>query len=164
MTKGATEPQSSVPDGSNATLIDPRGARFGQIITATLLTAAIVVQEPLLVLTIAVILGASVLSDWRLDLYSILWRQVVVPLVGTPMGTEPAAPHRFAKLMGAFFTALATLLLVTAPLVRIPEFAWIGYAIAGLIALLAGISGVGDYCLGCKMYEQVSFFRRLDVI
>ena len=145
-------------------LIDPRAPRFGQLVTMTGLVLGVLLREPLLVAAVAVVLNAAVLSGWRLDLYGTLWRNVMIPIVGRPEETEPASPHRFAQLMGAAFTALATVLLYAAPAVEVSALALAGYAIAGLVALLAGVAGIGDYCVGCKMYRQVAFFRRLGVV
>lgn len=144
--------------------VDPRAPRFGQLITMSGLLAGIVLQEPLLVAAIAVILNAALLSGWRLDLYAFLWRNVMMPIVGPPGEKEAAAPHRFARLMGAAFTGVATVLLFAASAVSGPNLALAGYAIAGLVAVLAGVAGIGDYCVGCKMYRQVGYFQRLGVV
>lgn len=145
-------------------MVDPRAPRFGQLITMTGLVLGVLLREPLLVAAVAVVLNAAVLSGWGLDLYGTLWRNVMIPIVGRPGETEPASPHRFAQLMGAAFTAVATVLLFAAPAVGIPALTLAGYGVAAMVALLAGIAGIGDYCVGCKMYRQVAFFRRLGVV
>jgi hypothetical protein len=145
-------------------LVDPRAPRFGQLTTMTALLVGIVLQEPVLVLAVAVVLNAALVSGWRLDLYGFLWRRVIIPVVGPPADREPAAPHRFAKLMGATFTGAATVLSVAAAGAGLPVLTLAGYGIAGLVALLAGIAGIGDYCVGCKMYRQVGEFQRLGVV
>lgn len=145
-------------------LIDPRAPRFGQLITMTGLALGVLLREPLLVAAVAVVLNAAVLSGWRLDLYGTLWRNVLIPIVGRPDETEPASPHRFAQLMGAAFTAVATGLLYAAPAVTLPALALAGYGVAAMVALLAAVAGMGDYCVGCKLYRQVAFFRRLGVV
>ena len=81
--------------------------------------------------------------------------------MGAPATKEPAAPHRFAKLLGAGFTTLASLLLLATLAGAPATFAVGGYALAGIVAVLAIVAAAFDYCLGCKMYRQVSFFRRL---
>lgn len=164
MVPTGAESTSTTRDSSSVTPVDPRAPRFGQVITATVLSIGIVLREPAFVLAIAVILVVAVLSGWRLDLYSILWRHAMIPLLGRPAEREPAAPHRFAKLMGATFTAVATVLLFTAPVVALPGMALAGYALAGMVAALAALAGIGGYCLGCKMYKQVSFFQRLGIV
>lgn len=137
-------------------MVDPRAPRFGQAITTAVLALGLVLQVPALVYAIATVLVLSVVSRWRIDLYAVLWRRVVSRLV-EPTTPEPAAPHRFAKLMGATGTAMASVLL----LAGLPI---IGYVVAGLVALAAGLAATTGICLGCRMYRSVSFFRRLDVV
>ncbi|WP_338728605.1 DUF4395 domain-containing protein [Haladaptatus sp. DJG-WS-42] len=156
MTATATSEHTAAAD-SGLTYVDPRAPRFGQAITATVLTAGVVLGEPLLIYAIAAILSAALFSGWRFDLYGFLWRTVMIPLVGKPTRREPAAPHRFAKLMGAGFTlAASALLLAGVPLVA--------YLLAGMVAVLAGLAASTGLCIGCRMYQQVSFFRRLGVV
>lgn len=156
-----TDDIESTPD---VAVVDPRAPRFGQLVTMSGLLAGLVLREPLLVAAVAVVLNAALLSGWRLDLYGVLWRTVMIPVVGAPDEKEAAAPHRFARLMGAAFTGVATVLLFAGPAVGVPSLALAGYAIASLVAALAGIAGIGDYCVGCKLYRQVGYFQRLGVV
>lgn len=150
-------PSNQRPSTDDPAMVDPRAPRFGQGITASLLIAAIALRESLLVYLVAVILATSVLSGWRVDLHGLLWRTVGARLVGSPLEPEPAAPHRFAKLLGATGTTFATGLLLI-------EFTFLGFAVAGLIAVLAGLAAVSGLCLGCMMYRQVSVLHRLDIV
>lgn len=165
------EGHESGHEQSSVTLVDPRAPRFGQALTTLGLLAGIVLQAPVLIAAVAVVLNAALFSGWRVDLYAYLWRSVMIPIVGPPAETEPAAPHRFAKLMGAGFTGVATLLLVADIVIAPPQLALglsavalIAYLLAGLVTALAGVAAITDICLGCRMYRQVSFFRRLDVV
>lgn len=142
--------------GEDLPAVDPRAPRFGQAITATVLAAGIGFQAPMLVYAVAAILLASALTGWRVDLYGFLWRRVVLRFV-EPMAPEPAAPHRFAKLVGAVGTGLATILLLGG--VVLP-----GYLLAGAVAVAAGLAASTGFCLGCRMYRTVGLFRRLDVV
>lgn len=157
MAKASSAVDSDSLASPGADLVDPRAPRFGQGLTATGLTLAIGLQAPILVYAVAAVLLAAVVSGWRVDLYGLLWRRALVRVVGRPDEREPAAPHRFAKLLGASFTAVASaLLLAGIPLA--------GYAVAGAVALLAGVAAVLDVCVGCRMYRQVGFFRGLGVV
>lgn len=151
-------------ESSGVTMMDPRAARFGQTVTMTVLLVAIGFQEPLLILAIAVVLNAAVFSGWRLNLYGTVWRRVMIPLVGNPEETEAAAPHRFAKLMGASMSGVATILLFGGPAIGISEIAILGYGVALMHAGAAAAGGVADYCIGCRMYRQVGYFRRLGIL
>lgn len=138
-------------------MTDPRAPRFGQAITATLLLVGVGIERPELVFAVAAILGVSVLSGWRIDLYAILWRAVGVRALGPSHSSEPAIPHRFAKLLGATGSTLAAAILLVGPAI-------VGYGIALVVGLLAALAATTGYCLGCRMYKQVDFLRRYDVV
>lgn len=158
------ETGSATSGDSGVTMIDHRAPRFGQTITMTVLLLGIILQEPVFILAIAIILNVALFSGWRVNLYGFLWRNVMIPLVGPPEQKEPAAPHRFAKIMGASMSAVATILLYSAPIVSVPGVALVGYAVALMHAGAAAFGGIGNYCIGCRMYKQVAFFRRLGVV
>lgn len=144
-------------DEPSVIYVDPRAPRFGQTLTTVFLLAGIVLAEPLLIGFVAVVLATAVVSRWRVDLWAFLWRRAMIPLVGKPAEREPAAPHRFAKLLGATGTTLA----VGAFVVGVPL---VGYGIAGLVAVAAGLAAVTNICLGCRLYRQVSFVRRAGLV
>lgn len=151
----ATERNAGEGPGELA-VVDPRAPRFGQSITTTALAAGIVLGRPVLVYLVAAVLGLAVASGWRYDLYAVLWRRGVRPLL-EPAEPEPAAPHRFAKLLGATGTSLASVLLVGGYPVA-------GYAVAAAVAVAAGLAASTGICIGCRMYRGVAVFRRLDVV
>lgn len=137
--------------------MDPRAPRFGQAITTLGLAAGIVLQVPAFVFAIAVILNTAVWSRWTFHPYILLWRHVVSRVIDAPDEPEPAAPHRFATVIGAVGTGLASLaILAGTPLV--------GYVIAGAVAAAAGLGASTGFCLGCHMYRSVSLFRRLSIV
>lgn len=153
----ATASSRAAPRDGEYTLVDPRAPRFGQAITATGLLLGIVLQAPIFVYAITAILLTAVLTRWKLHPYSLVWRHLLVPLVGRPDEPEPAAPHRFATVLGATGTTVATIaILAGMPLV--------GYVFAGAITAAAGLAAVTGLCLGCRMYESVALFRRLSIV
>lgn len=152
-----TDRETGPRDDDGVVMTDPRAPRFGQAITTAGLLAGIALDAPALVFTIAAILGLAVVSRWRLDGYGLLWRRAIQPVIGSATDPEPAAPHRFAKLLGAVGTALASVTI----LVGVPT---LGYVIAGGVAVAAGLAATTGLCLGCNLYRQVGFFRRRDVI
>ena len=136
--------------------VDPRTPRFGQAVTASGLLSGIALDRPVLVFAVTAVLSLAVLSRWRVDAYGLAFRGLVAPRLA-PEAPEPAAPHRFAKLIGAAGTTLASLaLLAGVPLV--------GYALAGAVALAAGLAATTGLCLGCRMYRGVALFRRHDLV
>lgn len=155
---------SSTTDTGAVRRIDPRGPRFGQTTTMSVLLVGIALQEPFLILAIALLLNVAVLSGWRINLYGLFWRNVAIRVIAKPTETEPSAPHRFAMLMGTFMSTTATVLLFGAMVVELPLLAWFGYGLALVHAGMAAIGGIGDYCLGCRMYKQVGYVRRLGLV
>lgn len=136
--------------------VDPRAPRFGQATTALGLGAGVFFGQPILVYAVTVVLLAAVGSGWRLDLYAWLWRQFL-PIVGPPTAREAAAPHRFARVLGAVGGLFASgLLLVELPLA--------GYAVAAGVAALAGLAATTGLCLGCRLYRQVHRLQRAGVL
>lgn len=149
----------STPDRGEVeySLVDPRAPRFGQTLTTLGLAGAVILVLPTLLYVTAVVLMAAVASGWRLDLYAVLWRRAVLPVVGPPVEREPAAPHRFARVLGAAGAGLASLFVLAG-------VSTVGYAVAGFVALLAGLAAASGLCLGCRLYRQVALFRRFDVV
>ncbi|MWG33553.1 DUF4395 domain-containing protein [Halomarina oriensis] len=145
---------SSSPD---LALVDPRAPRFGQALTATGMVLGLALAEPLFVYAVALALGVAVVSRWRVDAYATLWRRVLIPVVGRPDEREPAAPHRFARLVGAATTTLASLAFLAG-------FSLVGSVLAAVVATLAGLAAVTGVCVGCRFYRQVAFVRRLGVV
>lgn len=142
--------------------VDPRAPRFGQAVTATLALSGVALGMPALVYAVAAVLGTAVASGWRLDLYAVLWRRVLTPVVGPSSEREPATPHRFARLLGAIGTALASVLLLLGGVV--PGATAAGFAIAGVVGALAALGALTGFCLGCRLYGQVAYFRRLGIL
>ena len=156
MATATSSARSNRRDGGD-TLVDPRAPRFGQAITASGLLLGIVLQAPAFIVAIALILNTAVWSRWRLHPYSVLWKRLVGPALGAPEEPEPAAPHRFATLVGAVGTLLATLAILAG-------FPLAAYVVAGGIAAAAGLGATTGFCLGCHMYRSVSLFRRLSIL
>jgi len=142
------------PDSS---LVDPRAPRFGQTLTALGFGSAILLELPVLVYAVTAVLVAAVVSGWRLDVYATLWRTALRPFVGAPAEREHAAPHRFARILGAGFGILGSVLLVAG-------FPLAGYAVVGTVVVLAGLAASTGLCLGCRMYRQVRFLQRLGLV
>ena len=129
--------------------IDPRGARFAAGLT-TLVLAAVLLTAPgplatgLLAAQAAVFAIGAGLGVQRTP-YAALFRSLVRPRLAPTREWEDAAPPRFAQAVG------------------------LGFAVVGLVALLAGVTTVGllavglalaaaflnaafGFCLGCEAY------------
>jgi len=56
-------------------------------------------------------------------------------------------PHNFAQGLGGVFLGIASILLVSVPIV--------GLAVALLVAVLAFVNLAFGYCLGCQIFYQL---------
>lgn len=131
-------------------LLDPRGPRFSAWVTTVVLVVVLVTASGVLALAQAVVFAISAVSP-RYAPYGLLYRALVAPRLGKPQELEPAAPVRFAQVVGlAFLTVAAVGYLAGSPVVG---------AVAAAFALAAAfLNAAFGLCLGCEMYL---LFRRL---
>ena len=145
-----TEPQVSASQGqAPGTLVDPRGPRFGAILT-TIVLALVLLTAPSTVATVLLVFQALVFAlgaflGLRAAPYGWLYRTLVRPRLGPPSELEEQAPPRFAQAVGFGFAAVA----LAAALLG-----WTAVSIAAVaMALVAAfLNAAFGYCLGCEMY------------
>ncbi|WP_433280501.1 DUF4395 domain-containing protein [Micromonospora sp. CA-244673] len=131
-------------------LLDPRGPRFAAAVTTVVLAVALVTGSGWLVLAQAVVFALTAVHP-RTGPYGLLFRALVAPRLAPPAELEPAAPVRFAQLVGlAFATAGAIGWLAGVPLLGL-----VATAAALAAAFLNAAFGL---CLGCEAYLAI---RRL---
>jgi hypothetical protein len=131
-------------------LLDPRGPRFAAAVTTLVLIAVLVTGSGWLALAQAVVFAATALSPRR-GPYGLLYRAVLAPRLARPTELEPAAPVRFAQLVGLVFSLVATVgYLAGQPIV--------GLVFAGFALIAAFLNAAFGLCLGCEVYLA---FRRL---
>ena len=125
--------------------IDPRGPRFGALITMMVFAVVLITGNVWLLAAQAVVFAAGAFLGLRRSPYGLLYQWLVRPRLGPPGELEPEAPPRFAQAVGlaisiigiiGFAAGLRPLGLVAAAL--------------GLVA--AVLNGVFGLCLGCEMY------------
>jgi Domain of unknown function (DUF4395) len=125
--------------------IDPRGPRFGAVITTVVLAAVLITGSAWLLGAQMVVFAIGALAGLRYAPYGIVYRRLVRPRLGPPAHTEPEAPPRFSQGVGMVFAAGGVL-----------GYA-LGATVAGIVltafALLAAfLNAAFDYCLGCQVY------------
>ncbi|MGW5672416.1 DUF4395 family protein, partial [Micromonospora sp. NPDC003776] len=86
-------------------LLDPRGPRFAAVLTTVVLAVALITGSGLLVLAQAVVFAITAANP-RLGPYGLLYRTLVAPRLAPAAELEPAAPIRFAQLVGLVFAGL----------------------------------------------------------
>jgi len=129
--------------------IDVRGPRFGAAVTTvvlaiTLLTIPSTLSVVLLaVQTVAFALGSLV--GLQAQPYGVIFRRVVRPRLAPPTEFEDPAPPRFAQTVGLGF-ALVGLVGLLAGATTVAYVA-VGFALAA-----AFLNAVFAYCLGCEVY------------
>ena len=136
--------------------VDTTGIKFNQASTIALTLLAFVFDLPGVVLFVALVLAVGTIWP-RAALFKQVYRQVLNPigLLKPHVIDDDPAPHRFAQGLGAVFLGLSSLALL------VPGAAPLGWAVAGLVVMLAAINLFFNFCAGCFMYLQL---RRLGLI
>ena len=125
--------------------IDPRGPRFGAVITTIVLAVVLITGSAWLLGAQLLVFAIGALFGLRYAPYGIMYRRLVRPRLGPPARTEAEAPPRFSQGVGMVFAAGGVL----------------GYALgasaAGItctaFALFAAfLNAAFDFCLGCQVY------------
>lgn len=125
--------------------IDPRGPRFGALITLVVFAIVLITGSVWLLAAQGLVFAAGTVLGMRRSPYGLLYRWLVRPHLGPPGELEPEAPPRFAQGIGLLICVIGVIGYGTGvtPL-------GIAAAAAGLIA--AFLNGVFGICLGCEMY------------
>ena len=159
--KGKSNPLAAQP---GTTGIDPRGPRFGAVITFILLgidvilgltgpsvqsgtTWAVRITDPafILLLVITLIFAWGTFAGIQRHPYGVIFRALIRPRLSAPTELEDPIPPTFAQLIGFFVTSVGIVL----ALVGVPYGLVVAAAFAFIAAFLHGVFG---YCLGCQIY------------
>ncbi len=125
--------------------IDPRGPRFNQAILASGLLAGFVFDwEPVVPFFAAVLLLGAAFGP-RYGPFLRLFADVIKPRLGPPQELEDPRPPRFAAAVGVVFLTAATIAFATGA-------STLGWALALVVAVLAGLSATTGICVGCEMW------------
>lgn len=132
--------------------IDPRGPRFGAVITTVILAIVLVTGSGWLLLAQTVVFAIGALAGLRYAPYGIIYRALVRPRLGPPAELEAAAPPRFAQGVGMAFAAIGTVgYLAVSPVV--------GTVFTAFALAAAFLNAAFDLCLGCHMYLLIQRIR-----
>jgi hypothetical protein len=125
--------------------IDPRGPRFGALITMAVFAAVLVTGNVWVLTAQAVVFAAGALLGLPRSPYGLAYKWLVRPRLGPPGELEAAAPPQFAQAVGLIISLIGIVGYGTGvtPL-------GMAAAAAGLVA--AVLNGVFGICLGCEMY------------
>jgi hypothetical protein len=132
--------------------IDPRGPRFGAILSTIILALVLITGSGWLLAAQALVFIVGAGLGLRYAPYGLIYRRLIRPRLGPPTEMEAEAPPRFAQGVGAVFAVVGV----------------IGYAtgvtplgIAATAAALAAafLNGAFGLCLGCEMYLMIQRIR-----
>ena len=131
--------------------IDPRGPRFGALITMVVFALVLITGSVWLLAAQAVVFAVATVFGMRNAPYGLVYRWLVRPRLGPPGELEPEAPPRFAQGIGLVISVIGVIGYAggITPL---------GMAAASAGLLAAFLNGVFGLCLGCEMYL---FIRRI---
>lgn len=136
--------------GEKVRRVDQTGLKTGQALTIGLLIVAFIINSWVLVAFVALaqLLGALDVpfAPWRL-----IYQYLVRPsrLVQPRPEPDNPEPHRFAMLLGAVFNTVATIALLNGA-------ALLGWALCGVVVVLANLNFWANFCMGCWFYYQLS--------
>lgn len=135
--------------------VDRNAIKFNQVSIAVISTAAFLADLPHLAGVLALVLAAGTARPaW--GLFRLIYQRIVLPrrwLRPHVLDDDPA-PHRFAQGVGAAFLGLGWLGLALGA-------SAVGWALVLLVAVLALVNVVFDFCAGCFVYYQL---RRIGLI
>jgi Domain of unknown function (DUF4395) len=128
--------------------IDPRGPRFGALVTMVVFAVVLLTGNVWLLTAQAVAFALGALLGLRFSPYGLVYRWLIRPRLGPPKELEAEAPPRFAQAVGLVIS-----------LIGIAGYATglqpLGMAAAAAGLLAAVLNGVFGLCLGCEMYLAI---------
>ena len=125
--------------------IDPRGPRFGAVITVVVLAAVLITGSAWLLGAQMLVFAVGALAGLRYAPYGIVYRRLVRPRLGPAAHTEAEAPPRFAQGVGMVFALAGVLGYATGATAA-------GIAFTALALVAAFLNAAFDICLGCQVY------------
>jgi hypothetical protein len=131
--------------------LDPRGQRFAAAVTSLVLIIILLTGWGWLAL-VQTLVFALTAYDPRKGPYGLIYRALVLPRIGPPAEREPAAPVRFAQLVGLTFAAVATIGYLSGVTA-------LGVVFAALALLAAFLNAAFGLCLGCEAYLALRRLR-----
>ncbi len=137
------------PDPSTESTVDVNVPRFNQAGVAFLTALGFVLQQPWLVVVTFAILAVSWTAGPTVAPLTQLYVRIVRPRIQPqgPVEFEPAAPPRFAQLIGVIMLGVASFALVAG-------WETFGWASTLVVTALAALAAATRICIGCILYER----------
>jgi hypothetical protein len=131
--------------------VDTTRIKFNQASIIAFMLLAYALDVPWLVLFVGLVLGVG--TVWpKGALFQQVYGQVLKPwgVLKPHVIEDDPTPHRFAQGLGATVLGLSSLALLV---LNAPVLGWL---LAGLVAALAAINLLLDFCAGCFVYYQLT--------
>lgn len=137
--------------------IDPRGPRFNQAVLAVALAAGYVTQVWYVAPVFAAVLFLGAAFGPRYGPFLRLYAEVIRPRLAPPTELEDPRPPRFAATIGVLFLTAATVAFVR-------DAPALGWTLALIVAVLAGLAATTGICVGCEVYLFVARRRGVQLV
>ena len=131
--------------------IDPRGPRFGAMITTLVFIAVLITSNTWLLAAQALVFAIGTVFGMRNAPYGLVFRWLVRPRLSPPKELEDEAPPRFSQGLGLVFALAGVIGYATGA-------TWLGIVAVAFGLIAAFLNGAFGLCLGCELYL---FIRRI---
>ena len=125
--------------------IDPRGPRFGAVITTIVLAVVLITGSAWLLGAQLLVFAVGAVFGLRYAPYGVVYRRLVRPRLGPPARTEAEAPPRFSQGVGMVFAAGGVLGYALGA-------SAVGITCTAFALFAAFLNAAFDFCLGCQVY------------
>ena len=125
--------------------IDPRGSRFGALITTGVLVVVLITSSAWLLAAQAVVFAIGAVFGLRYAPYGLVFRALIRPRLGPPQELEDEAPPRFAQGVGLLMAVIGVIGYATG-------LTPLGIVASALALIAAFLNGAFGLCLGCELY------------
>jgi hypothetical protein len=125
--------------------IDPRGPRFGALVTMVVFALVLITGSVWLLAAQAAVFAVGAFLGVRNSPYGLVYKWLIRPRLGPPAELEDAAPPRFAQAVGLVIASIG----IIGFAVGLRPLGLVAAALGLVAAVLNGVFGI---CLGCEMY------------
>ncbi|KIU14160.1 DUF4395 domain-containing protein [Mycolicibacterium llatzerense] len=142
--------------------VDVRGPRFAAWVTTGVLIAALLVSaaSPIAAAVIlgiqAVVFAIGAVGGPRKHPYGRIFATFIAPRLAPVTEKEPAAPLKFAQLVGLLFAIAGTVGFATG-------ITALGLGATAFALIAAFLNAAFGICLGCQIYPLVARLRRTAI-
>ena len=132
--------------------IDPRGARFGAVVSTVVLALVLVTGSGWLLAAQTLVFAVGTALGLRYAPYGMIYRVLIRPRLGPPRELEAEPPPRFAQGVGAAFGVIGVIGYGTGVTA-------LGMAATAAALAAAFLNAAFGLCLGCEMYLIIQRIR-----